>query len=106
MLKVKIQSDFWKIHVLSDDKFENIFKESLAGITLTKDKTMYISESDFNIETLTHEMCHVYFYYCCTNAASLNADQIEEIWCELFALQGKDIINTSEKIFKALKKQL
>lgn len=101
-----ICGDTWVIKVLEDDKFESKYGEMLSGVTTIPKKTVDISRNGFSLETITHELCHCYWYYTCSSSSSLTEDQIEETWCELFSTFGEQIIKLSKKLHKILKKDL
>jgi hypothetical protein len=101
---IPINGDKWKIQVLDDDEFDRRFGEGLEGITQTKEKIVYFNEEIYDLDTVVHELTHVFFYYLCLDAASISVHQLEEIACEVMAKHGKHILKLSNKVHKQLKR--
>ena len=94
----------WKIFLLEDEEFEKKFKEALCGITLNDLRQIYICESELNFATVCHELTHAYYFYTCVQPASIDADQMEEIFCEILAIHGQKIIDISKRLLSKLKR--
>lgn len=103
MTKIDICGHSWKIFLLDSDDFLKRFKEELAGFADIKTRQIFINESDLDRITVRHELVHAYYSYTCTTAASLNEDQVEEVFCELFAIYGDLIIKQADHIIRELR---
>lgn len=102
-MKIKIQGEDWTVLVVETDKFIKKCGDGIAGITTPDTKTILLCEDDLNKELIAHELAHAYFHYTCTSAATLDNDQLEEIWCELIAKYGSTIHKQTNKIYRELK---
>lgn len=104
MIKIKVFEDTWKIILLSEEEFVRRLKSpGLSGLTDSVHKQVFINEEDCTLETTKHEMFHVFKYYTCTNSASLTETQMEEVFCDLFAVHGDKINKLAKHIYNELK---
>jgi hypothetical protein len=100
---IPINGDKWEFIVLDSEAFIRRHGDGNSGITIPKDKKVYLDRESLDLSLVVHEVTHVYFYYLCLESASLSAEQMEEIACELMEKHGQHIFKLSRKIYKALK---
>ena len=102
-MKVQISNDTWKMIILETEEFEKRIGQDIAGLTDTQRKQIFFSEEDFNKELVVHELCHAYYSGLCLEATTLSNEQIEEVFCEMFAKHGSKILKQASQIYKKLK---
>lgn len=102
-MKIQIGEDTWKVFLLDGDMFKKKFKEDLSGFADLKHKQIFLNHEELDMETIIHELVHAHYYYTCVNAASLDLDQTEEVFCELFAIKGAAILKQAKHIYNELK---
>jgi|WetSurMetagenome_2_1015567.scaffolds.fasta_scaffold324605_1 hypothetical protein len=109
-IKVIIMEDEWVLYLIDDD--DNVVTDdNIRAEVLHEKKEIYFRPDDLNLSVVLHELWHVYFGYCFTSDANLDAGQLEEISCSLFAdraeviiARGKDILSKLKSLKKGVKK--
>jgi hypothetical protein len=85
MLELQIHGMKWKLQVLESDKFRKKF-EDCEGITIPETRRIYFLEDELDIEVVEHELVHAYMDGLCLDSTrEVSKDDLEEIFCELFA---------------------
>lgn len=97
-----IYGDKWTFY-LSAESDNVIIDEGSEAETDFHTREIWFRENELKLETVIHELTHVFFGYTFTSSANLDGHQAEEIACELFAYKGKLIQELSEEIFNELK---
>jgi len=90
--KIQIQGQVWKCFLLEDDEMEKKFGGGIAGLCDHKRYQIFFAEGELDLETVIHELCHAYYSHMCVNSAGLSNDQMEEIFCEMFAKQSRNVL--------------
>lgn len=103
-IQKQIYGDTWTCY-LSAESDNVIIDEGSEAETDFHTKEIWFRENELKLETVVHEVTHVFFGYTFTTTANLEGHQMEEIACELFSYKGKLILETSEEIFNELKKR-
>lgn len=103
MMSIKIKGDRWKCFIFDHDEFNKRFGTGMSAFCDTKSKQMFFVAEDLDIPLVMHEVFHAFTSYLCLSAATLEANQVEEIYCELFAQDGHKMIEISTKIFEKLR---
>lgn len=94
----------WKISAITAEAYVRRFKDEYAGITLPVSAEIVINREDLTVATIAHELVHAALDGLCVSAASLNASQQEEVYCELFALHGDSLLRLAKKLHRVLRK--
>lgn len=90
---VLVRGEKWKIRVLSNDSFTELYGTNCAGITLLDRKLIDIPVQEVNFVTILHEIFHAYASYLHLNSANIEGHQSEEIFAELFSSYGVQMIS-------------
>jgi len=107
MVNIKIKGDTWKCSVYDDEEFLHKFGDGMAAFCQVDSKQIIFNEDDLTLQTVIHEVAHAYISYLhLIDSAELKVDQIEEIYCEMFAHDGPDILKISKRLFKSLKQRM
>jgi hypothetical protein len=101
--RIQIQGVTWKCIVFENEEFVKRLGEGIVGLCDHARKQIFFTEDDLDLETVVHEMVHAYYSQLCTSSANLTHDQIEEIFCEMFAKHGALILRQSRNILKKLR---
>lgn len=92
----------WSFYSIPDQLFIAKHGAGLAGLSLLDEHRVDIKESELTLETVIHELTHVYWSNLCIETANLKPHQLEEVTCELMATHASTIIRTSKFILKHL----
>jgi hypothetical protein len=98
-----IYEDNWTFY-LTPTEDNVIIDESSEAEADFHTKEIWFRESNLSLETVIHEITHLFFGYTFTSAANLDAHAFEEIACELFSYKGKLILSISNEIYLELVK--
>lgn len=96
-----INGDLWNVYLVSDSDNVAIDEDAAASIDLLN-KEIFFRESECSIETVRHELFHLYVDYCFIGTANLDQDQMEEVACELFSYRADQILKKAEQIHTKL----
>jgi len=94
----------WKVILLTKkDYSKQIGKDSFALTDLDK-KHIYFNEEEITLNTIYHELMHVYISSCCVDSTlSLKEENLEELCCQIIGDHITDILRKGRSIFKKLK---
>lgn len=93
----------WTLRIYKEEKYAKLFGTDSDGITCPKEREIYIREDADMLTTIVHELTHAYYSSLCTNSATLKCSQLEEIFCELVATYGEQILRVGKAIAQAVK---
>lgn len=99
---IKISFDIvgkqWKMLFLDKKKYRKKWGKDSVGITDFDRRKIYISPRGADKETVVHELVHSYLYEFCTRSCDLDDANLEEIFCELMAKRGEEILKKADLI--------
>lgn len=98
-----IYNDMWTFYLSKKDD-NVIIDENSEAETDFHTKEIWFRENELKLETVIHEVTHLFFGYTFTNTANLDGHHVEEIACELFSYKGKQILDISNEIYLQLVK--
>jgi hypothetical protein len=101
--KITIQGESWKVLLFEDEEFERKFEPGVAAYCDPQSKQLLFCEGELTMTTVIHELCHAYYSMLCLSSATLTNEQMEEIWCEMFAKHGKIILRQAGQLHRKLK---
>lgn len=101
--KILIKGTPWKVFFLEEDAFIKKFGEVIGAITVIDYKEVYFHDGEIYKAHITHELCHAYYSSMCLGSTTLTNHQLEEVWCDMFALHGDSIMRQTRLIWKQLK---
>ena len=102
-IKYDLYEDTWTLYIIEDDD-DVVTDEGTAAEVFFEKKEIYFRHSELRLNTVLHELFHVYIGYCYLDHASIDFRQMEEIACSLFADKAETIINRAKDILKQLRK--
>jgi hypothetical protein len=93
--------------MIDEEAFLRRFNGELAAAyTLPETKEICFNSNELNIRVVRHELGHAYYDSLCVGSANLTVDQSEEIWCDILAERGPEIMRLAKKLHAELKKLL
>lgn len=106
LVRFKWRNEDWNAYVIAKDEFGDFVEdkgdEDTAAEVQWYKKEVYFNEEHMDIETIRHEVVHIATGYHHIQNLNLNAEQCEEFFCDLFAMDGEDILKLSKELFKKL----
>lgn len=99
-IKYSFNEDEWTIYLTDDD--DDGLTDGQAEVFFDK-KEVYIKRGNLTLRVVKHELFHVYFAYCYTDSANLDALQVEEICSSLFEDKSEAMELRAKDIYKKLK---
>lgn len=104
MIKIKIKGDTWKVQVFDNEEFVEKFGEGMAAFADVERHQMFFDAEDLNLQVVRHEVFHAFTSYLHLDAVALQPEQLEEIYCEMFAKDGPKMMALSQKLFTRLRR--
>ena len=99
-IKEVFNEDTWTLYLIDDD--DDDLTDGQAQVFFDK-KEVYIKRRDLTLRVVKHELFHVYFAYCYTDSANLDANQVEEICASLFEDKSELMEARAKDVYKKLK---
>lgn len=93
------------MRVLDDEQYNK--KKMRAGsvaITYVHKRRIDLSPEGIDKESIIHELVHSYLSEICIYSADLTVDNLEEVFCELMAKRGQEILDLAETLVSRIKK--
>lgn len=82
----------WTIRLLKKKKYKNKYGSDSVAITYVNKRRIDLGPEGRDLETIIHELVHSYLAELCTHSAELDADALEEIFAELMAKRGRELL--------------
>ena len=102
-IRYTFNEDEWNIYLIENDD-NDIADEDAAAETKFLQKEIYFRKKDLLLNTVLHELWHVYMGYCyLADATELGVHSFEEISASLFADKGERIMIKAQDIYYKLK---
>lgn len=101
------KGDKWIAYIVPNDEMgdfvEDATDNTLAEVQWFK-KEVYFSNHDDSIklETILHELFHIAAGYHHVQNCNLDYDQAEEFFCDLFAIDGEEVLKLGKELEKYL----
>ena len=101
-LKIEILGKPWLLRVLKKKKYKNKHGADSVAITHINKRRIDLGPDGTDLETIIHELVHAYLTEMCTKSSDLEDDQLEEIFAELMAKRGREMLDLADSIYKAV----
>jgi hypothetical protein len=95
--RTKVLGHTWIIYFLPSRQFKKNFGADCLGVTLTEERQIHLRAKSLKLETVVHELVHAYVTELCLDVTGLQAGQMEEAMCDLFARYGARLLKQSEE---------
>lgn len=103
-IKFTVMGDKWTAVVWEAEDYNKHFGSDSEAITMGQAKAIHFNKDELTLNTIRHELVHVYSEYLYINSANLSKDQTEEVYAELFAFRGEEMNVLAKKLLKELRK--
>lgn len=98
-IKFKIAGKRWKLRILHEDQYIKKHGPGSYAMTIMHRRRIDInSPTGLDRETLIHELVHAYMSEFCTSSSKIKAIELEEIFCELMAKRGEEILTLADDL--------
>ena len=108
---IKIEFDVmgkkWVVRVLKHKKYSKKNGEDSLAVTLSWKRRMDITLPGVNLETIVHELTHAYLAEMCVSSCNeITLEDQEEVFAELLAKRGRELLDTADKLHAEIIKQI
>lgn len=96
----------WVLLFMPQAAYDSRHGDDSEGCTMQNTRRIYISEEGASYQTIVHELVHAYMGELCVSTTTrLSKNDLEEIFCELVAKHGKQIIRLARQLERAYRKE-
>lgn len=104
-VKFKILGTEWRLRVYAKNKdYKKKNGKGSVAITRFHNRKIDLSPKGYDKETVIHELVHAYLYEMCSGSCSLSDKNLEELFCELLAKRGHEILKLGEELCERIQK--
>ncbi len=110
--------DAWEAFLVTEEEFKELDKEiseatgddleedDAIAMVLTKKNCLFLTEGNIDIQTIGHELYHMYVHYFNLNSADLTVDQFEEVNAEFIGHHIDKFIKIRDELYRKYKELL
>lgn len=91
----------WTIYLALEDEVDQIDADSVGEVDFHAQE-IYIRDSDLSIDTVRHELWHVYLAYCFLVDTNIGYEDMNEVTAALFANRAPTIIAKADEVLARL----
>jgi hypothetical protein len=97
----RIAGHTWRYTLVTPKQMAIIHPEDpkAAGLCSSDDRVIFILDDSVQHNVIIHELAHAFKAASYTTSASLTADQIEEVFCDVFAYNWWKILRLANQMF-------
>lgn len=99
--KTDINGDTWTIYLTSAEETDMLEAEHV-GEALFYQREIYIRDGELTLDTVRHELWHVFLAYCYISDTELDYDSMNEITASLFADRAPMILRKADEVYTKL----
>lgn len=92
----------WLLRVLKKRKYKNKNGTDSIAITHINKRRIDLGPAGMDLETIIHELVHAYLTELCTKSSDLDDQQLEEIFAELMAKRGREMLDLADSLYKVV----
>lgn len=92
----------WTLRPLDRKKYRRKYGNDSVAITNVNKRRIDLSPNGLDLETIVHELVHAFLGEICTHSANLDDESLEEIFAELLAKRGREILETGDYLFNLI----
>ncbi len=100
----KILNKPWTIRVLKRSKYKKKNGSDSVAVTKVHKRQIDLGPKGHDLETVCHELTHAYLSEMCTHSADLTIHDLEEVFAELMAKRGYELLGLAEQLIEDLKR--
>lgn len=95
--KQKVRFDIlgkkWKLFTMTARDYKKEWGKDSVAVTETKQRKIYLSPGGVELCTIIHELVHAYVAELCLSSTSMSTDDLEEVFAELMASRGQELLD-------------
>lgn len=104
-VKFKVVGKRWTVRFYTKKKYQKKYPNTL-GVCLGWKREIRLPVKPLRPETIVHELTHAYFRELCfVDPDALKRPELEEVFCELVAQFGVDLLIQADKIWTYYQEQ-
>jgi hypothetical protein len=100
--KFQIMGKNWTLRLMKRKRYMKTNGADSVAITECYKRQIDLSPYGRDLETIIHELVHAYLWEMGVGTATLDADAIEEVMCELMAKRGQELLNLASDLFNRI----
>jgi hypothetical protein len=104
--KFDILGKTWTLRLMKRKRYMKTNGADSVAITECYKRQIDLSPYGRDLETIIHELVHAYLWELCAGTADLTTDAQEEIFAELMAKRGQELLNLANDLFNKISNPL
>lgn len=98
-ISFQILGKTWVLRILKRKKYVKKNGQGSVGITHLHKRRIDLHPDGRDLETIIHELLHAYLTELCTGSTDLEDDQLEEVFAELLAKRGREMLDLADDLY-------
>lgn len=99
-IKFQILGKEWTLRILKRKAYIKKNGQNSVGITHLQKRRIDLHPKGRDLETIVHELLHAYLTELCTGSTDLEDDQLEEVFAELLAKRGREMLDLADSLYE------
>jgi hypothetical protein len=104
IINFEILGKEWKLKVLKNRRYKKKNGEDSVGMTKGWKRQIDLPILGVELETIIHELVHAYLTEMCHDGTAPTVADLEEIYSELMAKRGQELLNLAADLFDQILK--
>ena len=101
----KVLGKTWKLRILSKKRYHKKHGKDSLAISVLYKRRIDIPAKKISLETMVHELVHAYLHEMCYKSThDITTDDLEEIFAELMAKRGTELLKLAANLMTMLDK--
>ncbi len=96
----------WTIRLLQKKKYKAKNGSDSVAITDGDKRRIDLGPKGRDRETIIHELVHAFLWEMCLHSADLDVYALEEVFAEMMAKRGQEILDLADKLFDLVQAEL
>ncbi len=106
VIKFTVLGKRWELRLMTDQEYyRKRHRWDTLAVTYTTKRRIHFSPDGLDRETIVHELLHAYLAEMCTYSASLDKDQLEEVFAELISKRGYELLQQADALHGHIKRK-
>lgn len=104
-IKFRVLGKRWKLVIPKSRKYTRKHGKDSVAVTLAWKRQITLHPQGTDLETIVHELVHAYAGEMCLRSTNkIKKGDWEEVYAEMLAKRGREILNLADKLFEAIHK--
>jgi len=104
-IKFEILGKKWSLKVFSPQKYTKKHGYDSLAVTIMWKRKIAVHGEGVDKETIIHELVHAYMHeFCLKSTNDISAEDLEEIFCEMMAKWGREILDMADSLLVMIDK--